>query len=72
MSPDHKCAAADDQARYDIMRDPEPRPAETARQEGAQGRVKNVDTTIPDGEVDASDPAVRDAADVADEVGANA
>jgi hypothetical protein len=55
------------------MRDPGPRPiAETARQEGAQGRVKGADATPSDGEIDASDPAVAESAEVADQVGANA
>lgn len=55
------------------MRDPEPRPiAETARQEGAQGRTKTGSPGASDGEIDASDPAVSQAAEVADDVGANA
>jgi hypothetical protein len=60
-------------ARYFHMRDPEPRSvAETARQEGAQGRIKSVDPSISAGEVDASDPMVAEIAEVADQVGANA
>lgn len=49
---------------------PPPAPAETARQEGAQGRAgKGPADTVPDGAVDASDPKV---ADIADQVHANA
>jgi hypothetical protein len=49
---------------------PQPIPAETARQEGAQGRTgKGPGDTVPDGAVDASDPKV---ADIADQVHANA
>ena len=49
---------------------PQPVPAETARQEGAQGRNgKGPGDTVPDGAVDASDPKV---ADIADQVHANA
>jgi hypothetical protein len=49
-------------------------PAETARQEGAQGRTgKGPNNTVQDGEVDASDPAMAaEITDVADEVHANA
>lgn len=55
------------------MQTPHPKPvAETARQEGAQGRTKTADTGVSDGEIDASDPAVSDAAEVADQVKANA
>ena len=49
---------------------PQPVPAETARQEGAQGRAgKGPADTVPDGAVDASDPKI---ADIADQVHANA
>jgi hypothetical protein len=48
---------------------PPPAPAETARQEGAQGRTKAPAETVRDGEVDASDPK---AAEIADQVHANA
>jgi hypothetical protein len=49
---------------------PPPVPAETARQEGAQGRAgKGPGDTVPDGAVDASDPKI---ADIADQVHANA
>jgi hypothetical protein len=45
-------------------------PAETARQEGAQGRTgKAPGDTAKDGEVDASDPKVTE---IADQVHANA
>jgi hypothetical protein len=58
----------------DPKKAPKPPPAETARQEGAQGRTgKGPDDTVQDGEVDASDPAMAaEIADVADEVHANA
>jgi hypothetical protein len=48
--------------------------AETARQEGAQGRTgKAPNDTVSDGEVDASDPAMQaEIATIADEVHANA
>jgi len=56
------------------MRDPEPRPvAETgAARESAQGRSRTLDAGLRDGEIDAGDPAVVDAAEVADRVCANA
>ena len=52
----------------------EPAPAETARQEGAQGRTgKTSASPISDGAVDASDPKMAEgAAEVADQVHANA
>lgn len=51
-----------------------PTVAETARQEGAQGRTgKGPGDTVSDGAVDASDPAVQaEATEIADEVHANA
>ena len=49
--------------------DPVPAPAESARQEGAQGRTKTPGDKVSDGEIDASDPK---AADIADQVHANA
>ncbi len=55
------------------MRDPEPKSiAETTRQEGARSRVKSPDDEPTDGGIDASDPAVAEAAKVADQVNANA
>jgi hypothetical protein len=58
----------------DSKKTPAAPPAETARQEGAQGRTgKGPDDTVPDGAVDASDPVLAEKiADVADEVHANA
>ena len=52
----------------------EPAAAETARQEGAQGRTgKGPGDTVSDGAVDTSDPAVAaEVTDIADEVHANA
>ena len=49
-------------------------PAETARQEGAQGRTgKSPDDRVRDGAVDASDPAMAaEVTEVADQVHANA
>jgi len=48
--------------------------AETARQEGAQGRTgKGPQDTVSDGEVDASDPVLQaEITDIADETHANA
>jgi len=46
--------------------------AETARQEGAQGRARTADETVQDGQVDASDPVVAETAAIADQVHANA
>jgi hypothetical protein len=52
----------------------EPAPAETARQEKAQGRTgKSPADTVSDGAVDASDPEMAErAAEIADQVHANA
>ncbi len=60
-----------------VVSDPKDRPipsAETARQEGAQGRAgKGPGDTVSDGEVDASDPVLNDEiAQVADQTHANA
>lgn len=51
-----------------------PAPAETARQEGAQGRAgKASGDTVTDGAVDASDPAMAgDVTEIADQLHANA
>lgn len=55
------------------MRDPEPRPvAETARQEGAPGPVKSMDAALSGGERDVRDLVMAQAAEIADQVGANA
>lgn len=55
-------------------KNPPPAPAETARQEGAQGRTgKPPSDTLRDGAVDASDPRMAaDVTDIADQVHANA
>ena len=52
----------------------EPTPAETARQEGAQGRTgKTSADAVSDGAVDASDPKMaEEATEIADQVHANA
>ena len=61
-----------------VMSDPKNTPktpvAETARQEGAQGRTgKGPDDTVTNGEVDASDPVLQaEVTEVADDVHANA
>jgi hypothetical protein len=49
-------------------------PAETARQEGAQGRTGKTSTdAVSDGAVDTSDPAMAaDVTEIADQVHANA
>jgi hypothetical protein len=61
-------AASDHSARYNLMRDPEPRDvAEPARREDA----KSMDT-IHEDEIDARDPAVVNAVEIAYRVKANA
>ena len=61
-------------ARETSRKNPPPAPAETARQEGAQGRTgKPASDTLGDGAVDVSDPKmVEDVTDIADQVHANA
>lgn len=61
-------------AMSDPKKTTHPPAAETARQEGAQGRTgKGPQDTASDGEIDASDPVLQaEITDVADEVHANA
>jgi hypothetical protein len=61
-------------ARETSRKNPPPAPAETARQEGAQGRTgKPASDTLGDGAVDVSDPKmVEEITDIADQVHANA
>jgi hypothetical protein len=58
------------QDRHQDRPKPPPAPAETARQEGAQGRIgKAPGDMVGDGEIDASDPKVTE---IAGQVHANA
>lgn len=63
-------AACSHHARYENMRDPEPKP--DAQDEAVTSREPQTQAESRDGAIKAGDPAVVEAAEIADQVHANA